>query len=213
MTTQKTISQKQLNKCANSIIRETSTINQVLKQFMGIYTKKHEDCEGMTTEQWMSIHGVERAQDKNGKKGHYTPATLKAGWHKEMCEVDDNGKVVRMNIFKNVQVTYKPFEDPFAPEQRVYPSKEEAEKSDGKSLTIYRQVTIGDYEWSVAKIIRGLKQGRNFEKEEKKHTMSLDEFKKLERVYISKKVVEKNDKGEKVERYVAIEVPKGLCNI
>lgn len=190
-TTQVTITKKQENKGAKGILDMTSTLGQVLKQFEGLYTKALPDCDGLTVEGWMSAHGVKRFEkvSKGGnvtKKG-YTPALLMDGWHEGMKQ----DKVAY--TFKNVAAKYVP-----SPEEandlnipvtegeiafRVF-TKEEAEKIDGKPISRYMLKAVPETKWSVNTILKGLKQGTNFEKENDKMILSDLAWESMEEVYI-----------------------------
>jgi hypothetical protein len=193
MATQVTISKKQENKGAKGILDLTSTIGQVLKQFIGIYGKALPDCDGLTVEDWMDAHGVHRFVGKNGKKGNYTPALLMEGWHEGMKVCNDEGKVMQSCIFKNVPAKVL-MDDPNNPDGVAYRvfTKEEAEKVDGKPISMYKLVGIEDNRWSVNTIIRGLKQTRNFDNENDKSVNSEVEWAEIEHVYIVKYVKVKN---------------------
>lgn len=184
MKTQVTISKKQENKGAKGILDLTSTLGQVLKQFEGLYAKSLPDCDGLTVEGWMSAHGVKRFE-KNGKKKGYTPALLMDGWHEGMKQ----DKVAY--VFKNVAAKYFPHPEDveklglpdFETACRVF-TKEEAEKIDGKPISRYMLKAVPENKWSVNTILKGLKQGNNFEKENEKMMLSDLEWENLEEVYI-----------------------------
>ena len=187
MATQVTITKKQENKGAKGILDLTSTIGQVLKQFMGIYGKVLPDCDGLTVEAWMDAHGVHRFVGKNGKKGNYTPALLMEGWHEGMKVKSDDGKVMHSCVFKNVPAKIV-VDDPNNPDGVAYRvfTREEAEKIDGKPISRYMMTEIADNKWSVATILNGLKQGNNFSKENDKSVESDLNWESIEKVYIVK---------------------------
>lgn len=191
--TQVTISKAQENKGASSILALTSQLGQVLKQFMGLYGVTLKDKEnntlGLTVEQWMSAHGVERFVNKNGKKGGYTPGLLLSAWNAGMKNVE-NGKT-RAFIFKNVPAKWQPCAEDveamglkdFETSFRVF-TKEEAENIDGKPLSRYMLQEIDEYKWSVQNILKGLRQGKNFQKENDKQVESDLAWESVEHVYI-----------------------------
>ena len=185
MATQTTITKKQENKGAKGILDLTGTLGQVLKQFIGIYGKTLPECDGLTVEGWMDIHGVHRFVDKKGRKGNYTPALLMDGWHDAMKLKDDTGKVMNSYVFKNVPAKIL-MNDPNDPEGRAYRvfTKEEAEKVDGKPISRYMLVPIEDTKWDVRTILKGLKQGYNFKDESAKHDKQKTEWEQLEHVYV-----------------------------
>ena len=197
MKTQVTISKKQENKGAKGILDMTQQLSQVLKQFEGLYTKAIPDCDGLTVEQWMSAHGVYRAE-KNGKKKGYTPRTIMEGWHDGMKK--NEGKNVQAAVFKNVIAKYQPLpcdvEDmglkDFETSFKVF-TKEEAEKEDGKAISRYMLQPIASNKWSVNTVLKGLKQKNNFEKENEKSVLSDLEWESLEHVYIVR--LSKDEKG------------------
>lgn len=204
MKTQVTITKKQENKGARAILDLTSTLGQVLKQFMGIYNTKLPDCDGMTVEDWMDVHGVHRFVGKNGKKGNYTPALLMAGWHEGMQVMSADGKTVASCVFKNVPAKIMISEpgDPNGVSYRVF-TEEEANKVDGKPISRYKLTEIADNRWSVSTILRGLKQTRNFAKENDKSVESELSWEAIEKVFIVR--YEKNDSGENVRKVVEVD--------
>lgn len=204
MKTQVTITKKQENKGARAILDLTSTLGQVLKQFMGIYNTKLPDCDGMTVEDWMDVHGVHRFVGKNGKKGNYTPALLMAGWHEGMQVMSADGKTVASCVFKNVPAKIMISEpgDPNGVSYRVF-TEEEANKVDGKPISRYKLTEIADNRWSVSTILRGLKQTRNFAKENDKSVESELAWEAIEKVFIVR--YEKNDSGENVRKVVEVD--------
>lgn len=208
-TTQVTISKKQENKGAKGILDLTSTMGQVLKQFMGIYNKVLPDCDGLTVEEWMDAHGVHRFVGKGGKKGNYTPALLMEGWHEGMKVKNDDGKTMQSCVFRNVpaKIVMDDPNDPNGVAFRVF-TWEEANKVDGKPISRYMLSEVPNNKWSVNTIIRGLKQTRNFVKENEKSVISDLNWEEIEHVYIVKKVPVKNEKGETVELRKVVEVSK-----
>ena len=204
MKTQVTITKKQENKGARAILDLTSTMGQVLKQFMGIYNTKLPDCDGMTVEDWMDVHGVHRFVGKNGKKGNYTPALLMAGWHEGMQVMSADGKTVASCVFKNVPAKIMISEpgDPEGVSYRVF-TEEEAKKVDGKPISRYKLVQVADNRWSVSTILRGLKQTRSFEKENDKSVESELSWEAIEHVFIVR--YEKNESGENVRKVVEVD--------
>ena len=204
MKTQVTISKKQENKGARAIIDLTSTLGQVLKQFVGIYNTKLPDCDGLTGEDWMDVHGVHRFVGKNGKKKDYTPSLLMAGWHEGMQIMRADGKTVASCVFKNVPAKIMISEpgDPNGVSYRVF-TEEEANKVDGKPISRYKLTEIADNRWSVSTILRGLKQTRNFAKENDKSVESELAWEAIEKVFIVR--YEKDDSGENVRKVVEVD--------
>lgn len=210
MKTQVTISKKQENKGVRGILDLTSQLGQVLKQFSGIYDHALPECDGLTVEGWMEAHGVHRFVAKNGSKKGYTPTLLMEGWHFAMQTRNEEGKVVTSSVFKNVpaKVVIAEPDDPEGKAYRVF-TKEEAEKVDGKPISRYMLVEIPENKWSVATILRGLKQTTNFAKENEKATTSEMKWEQLEHVYIVKYVKMKNaETGEEMSVRKVVEVSK-----
>lgn len=210
MATQTTISKKQENKGARGILDLTSTLGQVLKQFIGIYGKQLPDCDGLTVENWMDAHGVHRFVGKGGKKGNYTPALLMNGWNDGMKRTNKKGEVVQSCVFKAVPAKIM-IDDPNDPDGKSYRvfTKEEAEKVDGKPISRYMLVGIEDNRWSVSTILRGLRQSNDFAKEEAKRIVSDSTWENLKHVYIVRYVKAKNAKtGEEVTMRKVVEVDK-----
>lgn len=205
-TTQITISKAQENKGARGILDMTSQLSQVLKQFEGLYANKLPDCNGLTVEQWMSAHGVHRFE-KSGKKKGYTPSLLMAGWHENMQQKDDKG--IRAFVYRNVPAKYQPCTEDverlglkdFETSFRVF-TKEEAEKVDGKPIKRYMLTPILDNKWSVATILKGLRQKNSFEKENERSMMSELEWTNIEHVYIVR--LEKDKDGKMVRRIIEV---------
>lgn len=189
-TTQTTITKKQENKGARGIINLTSTMGQTLKTFQGIYGKPLPDTDGLTVESWMEWHGVSRPI-KGKRKGDYTPADIRGAWHENM-KSGAKGEV--MSVFKNVAAKYIVGEigDPDCKQYRVF-TREEAEKLDGKPLSVYKLVSVAGNKWSVATILKGLVQTRNYEKEYEKSEKSIEAFDAVEEYCIVD--VTRNDDG------------------
>lgn len=193
MATMTTITSKQETKGSKGILNLTGKLSQVLKQFDGIYSDKLPECDGLTVEGWMSAHGVERfvATSKSGKqtKKGYTPGCVRMGWDASMKKIDSAGNAT-MYIYKAVAAKYRP-----TPEEcmryglkenayfRVF-TEEEALKLDGVAIKRYELVSVGESDWSVSKILKGLVQSRNIASEKKKHDKALTEWNAIEKVYI-----------------------------
>ena len=181
------------------ILNLTSTMGQVLKQFIGIYSQPLPDCDGLTVEEWMGAHGVHRFVSKSGKKGNYTPALLMEGWHDQMKSCNAEGKVMGCKVFRNVpaKVVVDDINDPKGTAFRVF-TKEEAQKIDGKPISRYMLVDIPQNKWSVNIMLRGLKQSRDFSKESAKMALSDAEWKAIDHVYVVKYVQDANGITRKI---------------
>lgn len=189
MATSVTLNAKQVNAGSREIINATSQLTQVLRTFETLYTQKLSSCEGMTVEAWMSAMGVERftTTNKNGKvtKKGYTPGTIRKGWNDSMQT--EEGK---MCVFKNVPAKYKDEEG------TVYCvfTPEEAAKIDGKCVSRFMLSEIADDKWTVAIILRGLKQGRDFKKYNDRSVKSKMAWEEMENLCIIRVVEDENGK-------------------
>lgn len=187
------------NKGWKSIVEETHTLNQVLKSFGGLGTKKLDGLDGLTVAEFLALYGIEM------KNGRVSPGALRAAWHKGLLITD--GKSEKMAIFRNIPATWKPQagDELFEGENtRHYfvATKEEAEKyvKSGKCnfLGQYKVVAIPDKRWDTPLIARAMKQGREFKKHNDRSVKLVLDWESLESVYIVYDVV--NESGELVER-------------
>lgn len=198
---QTTISKKQENKGVRGILELTGMMSQVLKQFEGIYTRNLPETDGMTVESWMEAHGVPRFVTPKGVKKGYTPALINGGWHDNMLIVNDENKVMGNCIYKNVVAKLTIAEDEKEKAYRVF-TKEEAEKVDGKPIKRYMQVQVEPTKWSVAAILKGLVQSREYNKHAEKAEESEKEWNAIEDVYIVR--VEQGEDGKIVRRIIKV---------
>lgn len=189
MATSVTLNAKQVNAGSREIINATSQLTQVLRTFETLYTQKLSSCEGMTVEAWMSAMGVERFTTTNKKgqvtKKGYTPGTIRKGWNDSMQT--EEGK---MCVFKNVPAKYK---DEEGTVYRVF-TPEEAAKIDGKCVSRFMLSEIADDKWTVAIILRGLKQGRDFKKYNDRSVESEMAWEEMENLCIIRVVEDENGK-------------------
>ena len=199
---QTTISKKQENKGMRAILDLTGQMSQVLKQFEGIYGSKLPETDGFTVESWMEAHGVPRFVTKSGAKKGYTPALINQGWREEMLAINDSNKVMGNYVFKNVAAKYVIDEEEKEKAYRVF-TKEEAEKVDGKAISVYRLALVDPHKWSVATILKGLVQSRGYNKHAEKAQASEKTWADIEHVYI----VKTEQKDGKIVRKI-IEVSK-----
>lgn len=170
-------------KGAKNILELTGTLGQTLKVFMGIYGAKLPECEGFTTEAWMAAHGVHRPE-KNGKKGNYTPASIRAGWHPSMS--NGGSGCNEMQYFRNVKAVYVGLEGDMR--EKIY-TLEEAKKAlidkrTAKHVTRYVRQSIGVSDWSAELILKGLMQSAHYEEHEKQEMDAAAEFEAAEAFYI-----------------------------
>lgn len=197
MATSVTLNAKQVNAGSREIINATSQLTQVLRTFVSLYTQKLSSCEGMTVEAWMSAMGVERftTTNKLGKvtKRDYTPGTIRKGWNTSMQT--ETGK---MCVFKNMPAKYK---DEDGTVYRVF-TPEEAAKIDGKCVTRFMLSEIADDKWTVAIILRGLKQGRDYKKYNDRSVESELNWEELDELCIIRVVEDEN--GQEVREIVNV---------
>lgn len=188
-TSATTLNAKQINGGSREIISKTSQLTQVLRTFETLYTQKLPSCDGLTVEAWMSAMGVERftVTKQNGKvqKKGYTPGTIRKGWNDSMQT--EEGK---MCVFKNVPAKYK---DEEGTVYRVF-TPEEAAKIDGKCVSRFMLSEIADDKWTVAIILRGLKQGRDFKKYNDRSVESEMAWEEMENLCIIRVVEDENGK-------------------
>ena len=188
-TSATTLNAKQINAGTREILGKTSQLTQVLRQFETLYSEKLASCDGLTVEAWMSAMGVERftVTKQNGKvqKKGYTPGTIRKGWNDSMQT--EEGK---MCVFKNVPAKYK---DEEGTVYRVF-TPEEAEKIDGKCVSRFMLSEIADDKWTVAIILRGLKQGRDFKKYNDRSVESEMAWEEMDNLCIIRVVEDENGK-------------------
>ena len=188
-TSATTLNAKQINAGTREILGKTSQLTQVLRQFETLYSEKLASCDGLTVEAWMSAMGVERftVTKQNGKvqKKGYTPGTIRKGWNDSMQT--EEGK---MCVFKNVPAKYK---DEDGTVYRVF-TPEEAEKIDGKCVSRFMLSEIADDKWTVAIILRGLKQGRDFKKYNDRSVESEMAWEEMDNLCIIRVVEDENGK-------------------
>lgn len=197
MATSVTLNAKQVNAGSREIINATSQLTQVLRTFVSLYTQKLSSCEGMTVEAWMSAMGVERftTTNKLGKvtKRGYTPGTIRKGWNTSM-----QTEAGKMCVFKNMPAKYK---DEDGTVYRVF-TPEEAAKIDGKCVTRFMLSEIADDKWTVAIILRGLKQGRDYKKYNDRSIESELNWEELDELCIIRVVEDEN--GQEVREIVNV---------
>lgn len=197
MATSVTLNAKQVNAGSREIINATSQLTQVLRTFASLYTQKLSSCEGMTVEAWMSAMGVERftTTNKLGKvtKRDYTPGTIRKGWNTSM-----QTEAGKMCVFKNMPAKYK---DEDGTVYRVFTPKEAA-KIDGKCVTRFMLSEIADDKWTVAIILRGLKQGRDYKKYNDRSVESELNWEELDELCIIRVVEDEN--GQEVREIVNV---------
>ncbi len=182
----------QVNNGIKAIVSKTSQLTQVLRAFADLYDKELPNTEGLTTEAWMSAMGVERFVTAKGAKKGYTPGTIKAGWNPAMLTESGN-----MCTFKNVPAKYKVGKEVF----RVY-TLEEAKKLDGKPVTRYQLAEIADDKWTVAIVLKGIKQSRDYSTHNDRAVESALDYEGLSDLYIIR-IVEKD--GQQVREIVKID--------
>lgn len=197
MATNVTLNAKQINGGSREIISKTSQLTQVLRTFETLYTQKLPSCDGMTVEGFMSAMGVERftTTDKKGKvtKKGYTPGTIRKGWNSAMLTEES-----KMCVFKNVPAKYK---DEDGTVYRVF-TPEEAAKLDGKPVSQYMLAEIADDKWTVAIVLKGIKQSRDYTTHNDRVVESALEYAGLDNLCIVR-IVEQD--GKQVRQIVAVD--------
>lgn len=196
-TSATTLNAKQINAGTREILGKTSQLTQVLRQFETLYSEKLASCDGLTVEAWMSAMGVERftTTNKLGKvtKRDYTPGTIRKGWNTSM-----QTEAGKMCVFKNMPAKYK---DEDGTVYRVF-TPEEAAKIDGKCVTRFMLSEIADDKWTVAIILRGLKQGRDYKKYNDRSVESELNWEELDELCIIRVVEDEN--GQEVREIVNV---------
>lgn len=197
MATNVTLNAKQINGGSREIISKTSQLTQVLRTFETLYTQKLPSCDGMTVEGFMSAMGVERFTTTNKKgqvtKKGYTPGTIRKGWNTSM-----QTEAGKMCVFKNMPAKYK---DEDGTVYRVF-TPEEAAKIDGKCVSRFMLSEIADDKWTVAIILRGLKQGRDYKKYNDRSVESELNWEELDELCIIRVVEDEN--GQEVREIVNV---------
>lgn len=194
MAKQNTMTAKQQNAGWNAIVRETHTLNQVLKSFGGIMSKKLPELEGLTVAQFMAAYGIETV------KGKVSVSAIRKAWNTGMM-VDG-----KMSVFRNSPCLWTPVEgdDMWTEGVRSFRvcTKEQAEKyvkgGECDFLTVYKLEPVNDYRWDTAVIARAMKQGHKFDTHNDRAIESELKWEDVTETYIVYDVV--NTKGGVVER-------------
>lgn len=140
MAKQNTMTAKQQNAGWNAVVKETHTLNQVLKSFGGIMTKKLPELEGLTVGEFLTANGIEVVKGKVGV------SAIRKAWNVGMLV---NNKLA---VFKNVPALWTPQEGDDLWEKNVRAfrvcSKAEAEKyvqtGEFTPFTAYKLVGVDD---------------------------------------------------------------------
>lgn len=180
MAKQNTMTVGQINKGWNAVVKETHTLNQVLKSFGGIMSKKLPELEGLTVSEFLTANGIEVV------KGKVSVSSIRKAWNVGML-VD--GKLA---IFKNVPALWTPEEGSDLWEKNVRSfrvcSKVEAEKyiktGEFTPFTMFKLVPVDDYRWDTAVIARAMKQGQKFDKNNDRAVESELAWEDMEEAYI-----------------------------
>lgn len=187
---QREISAKIARKCEKSIIAATSTLAQVLKQFDGIYGTKLPECDGMTVEEFMSFRGVERIVTKTGKKKGYAPAAIFGTWDSRLKREDraailkEYGATYVMSAEQCEELGVEHGEDMPCVFQVYNAENTTRAKSSRRAIKRYLLRVVDDNKWSVATILKGLRQTANAEKEILRNNKLEDEWENYDKVYI-----------------------------
>lgn len=191
---QNVITAKQLKKGWNAVVAETHTLNQVLKSFGGITTKKLPELEGLTVGEFLAANGI------SVQKGRVTVNAIKSAWHESMIVkgVDAKGQNAdKMAVFRAVPVVWEALEgDALYSEKgdNMYRTctKEEAENyvstGEYEALTVYKLVAVGDYAWDTKVIARAMAQKAQFDKHSERAKNSEKEFNELTELYVTYQV-------------------------
>lgn len=186
---------KQQNKGWNAVVKETHTLNQVLKSFGGIMTKKLPDLEGKSVGEFLAANGIEVF------RGKVSVSALRKAWNGGM--IIDN----KLAVFRNMPVLWTPKEGDDLWEKNVRAfrvcTKVEAEKyvktGNFTPLTVYKLVAVDDYRWDTAVIARAMKQGAKFSDNNDRAVESELAWNDLEEAYIVYDVVTEST-GEVVRK-------------
>lgn len=196
MAKQNTITAKQMNAGWNAVVRETHTLNQVLKSFGGIMGKKLPELEGLTVGEFLKANGIEVA------KGKVSVSALRKAWNAGMM-IDG-----ALATFRNLPVLWFPKEGDDLWEKNVRGfrvcTKAEAEKyvksGECEFLFTYKLVTVDDYRWDTAVIARAMKQGAKFDKHNERSFESELAWETTEEAYIVYDVVSKEGTERKMRK-------------
>lgn len=199
MAKQNTMTAKQQNAGWNAVVKETHTLNQVLKSFGGIMTKKLPELEGLTVGEFLTANGIEVVKGKVGV------SAIRKAWNVGMLV---NNKLA---VFKNVPALWTPQEGDDLWEKNVRAfrvcSKAEAEKyvqtGEFTPFTAYKLVGVDDYRWDTAVIARAMKQGVKFDTHNDRAVESELAWEALEETYIVYDVVMGKGQFERKMRRVA----------
>ena len=205
--TQVELTKKQERSGWNSIESACGRLSQVIKSMQGLERMKLEDCN-MTLEEFLASFGVVRPISEKGKKCAYNAASIMAGWHEGLKEAAPDGKSTLSYVFKNVpaKVAQGEIGDPDARYYRVF-TKEEAEKLDGKPISVYMKQAVPTDKWSIRTIRKGLCQSKHFADENNKAVESQLAWQNLEHVYIVR-YDEVTEDGKKTLVRKVVEVQK-----
>lgn len=187
---------KQQNAGWNAVVKETHTLNQVLKSFGGVMSKKLPELEGLTIGKFLAANNIEVV------KGRVTVSAIRKAWNAGMLVGD------KLAVFKNVPVLWTPEEGDDLWEENVRSfrvcTKEEAEKyvntGEFTPTTVFKLVAVDDYHWSTDVIARAMKQSFRFKKHNDRAVESQLAWENLEETYIVYDVVEKEHTTRKMRR-------------
>lgn len=196
MAKQNTITAKQMNAGWNAVVRETHTLNQVLKSFGGIMGKKLPELDGLTVSEFLTANGIEVV------KGKVTVSAIRKAWNAGMMIGGE------LATFKNLPVLWFPKEGDDLYEEKVRGfrvcTKAEAEKyvkgGECEFLFTYKLVSVDDYRWDTAVIARAMKQGAKFDKHNERSIESELDWGKVEEAYIVYDVVSKEGVERKMRK-------------
>lgn len=177
---QNTMTKKQMNQGWNAIVKETHTLNQVLKSFGGLMSQKLPELDGLTVGQFLTANGIEVAKGKVGV------SSIRKAWHPGML-VDG-----ALAVFRSVPVLWAPAEgdDLWHKDGRAFRActKEEAQKyvetGEYTPLTVHTLVPVEQYKWDTKVIANAMKQKSAFEKHNTRAKECAEMWENLTELYI-----------------------------
>lgn len=197
MAKQNTMTARQQNAGWNAVVKKTHTLNQVLKTFGGLCSKKLPELEGLTVGQFLTENGIDVV------KGKVTVGAIRKAWNEGML-VDN-----KLSLFRYVPALWAPAEGNDLYEKgRSYRvcTKEQAEKyvktGDCEWFRLFKLMPVDDYRWDTAVIAKAMKQGRKFIDLNDEAVKSALAWENIEDVYVVYDVVESDGKATRHMRKV-----------
>lgn len=188
---QNKITKKQMKKAKKGLLDLLGGLNQVLKQFGGLYDRVLPETGGMTVAAYMEQLGVTRSNGKN-----YRPCDVFKAIADELKVSDGKSTTVYVYHENSVVIDYSDPNDENGSAYRCYASKETAIAPDGKPLKVYDKRVIDSTKWSCNLLLKVLEQSREIEKHVAKSEKSKAALSELESVWI---LLDSTRNGEKVQ--------------